>query len=95
MKDDRPDAPLQTEYVTVDALEGKYARVELPDGTTADWLISTLPKGVKEGDVLAVSGDDSDLHIVIDHTVTRERQQRAQSQLDALNQDAPGGEINL
>ena len=39
-------------HVTVDGIEGKLARVELPDGTTEDWRLSSLPKGVKEGDVV-------------------------------------------
>lgn len=39
---------LPTQHVTIDGIEGKHARVELPDGTTADWLLSILPEGVKE-----------------------------------------------
>lgn len=85
--------PLPTEHVTVDGIEGKYARVELPDGTTVDWLLSTLPDGVEEGDVLAVK-DDGDT-IEIDHAKTKERREQAQSKLEALNQTAPSGEITL
>ena len=37
-------------HVTVDGIEGKMARVELPDGTTEDWHLASLPKRVKDGE---------------------------------------------
>lgn len=86
-------APLPTEHVTVDGIEGKHARVELPDGTTADWLLSTLPEGVKEGDVLAIKEDGDSIEI--DQATTKERRQQAQEKLEALNQTAPRREITL
>lgn len=91
---DKPEASsLPPEHVIVDGIEGKYARVELPDGTTADWLLSTLPEGVKEGDVLALK-DDGDT-IEIDHAETKRRREQAQTKLEALNKAAPTGEITL
>ena len=40
--------------VIVDGVEGEYARVELPDGTTEDWHLDGLPEGVQEGDIVRV-----------------------------------------
>lgn len=94
MTDAKPDAqPLTTEHVIVDGIEGNYARVELPDGTTADWLLSTLPDGLKEGDVLAIN--DHGESIEIDHQETRRRQGKAREALEALNEGAPAGDISL
>lgn len=94
MTDSRPAADsLPTEHVTVDGIEGKHARVELPDGTTADWLLSTLPRGVKEGDVLVVRKEGDSIEI--DHAETRRRQEHAQSKLNALNESGPTGDITL
>lgn len=96
MIDANPDsASLPTEYVTVDGIEGKYARVELPDGTTTDWLLSTLPEGVQEGDVLAVSGEGGDFDLAVDRAETKKRKRQAQSKLEALNQVAQKGYITL
>lgn len=86
---------LPIQHVTVDGIEGKYARVELPDGQTEDWLLSTLPEGVKEGDVIALSGEDGDVEVEIDHKETRQRKAKAEEKLETLNVDAPSGEINL
>lgn len=94
MTDAKPESTsLPTEHVTVDGIEGKYARVELPDGTTADWLLSTLPEEVKEGDLLTVKDDGETIEI--DHTETRQRRERAQSKLEALNKAGLDGEITL
>ncbi|WP_278911688.1 DUF3006 domain-containing protein [Deinococcus wulumuqiensis] len=71
------------------------SRIELPDGTTADWLLSTLPKGVKEGDMLLISGEGGDFDLEIDHAETQRRRQQGQTKLEALNQTAPDGEMTL
>ncbi|WP_022800973.1 DUF3006 domain-containing protein [Deinococcus ficus] len=81
--------------VVVDSIEGQWARVELPDGTTEDWALSTLPKGVQEGDVIQMTVVDGDLELEIDHLETKQRRQGAQARLDTLNQAAPDGEITL
>jgi DnaJ-class molecular chaperone len=81
--------------VVVDGIEGKWARVELPDGTTEDWALSSLPKGVKEGDVIRLEVTDGDLDLEIDHAETKRRRQGAQARLDALNGAASDGEITL
>ena len=92
-----PDSsgPVPTDRLIVDAIEGRYARVEREDGETEDWSLASLPRGVREGDVLRVQVEDGDLTVEIDHEVTRERRQGAQTQLDALNRAAPAGEIDL
>ena len=81
--------------VVVDGIEGKWARVELPDGTTEDWSLASLPKGVKEGDVLRIEVTEGDFELVLDHAETQQRRQGAQARLDTLNQAAPDGEITL
>lgn len=95
MSDSSPEAPLRTQHVTVDGIEGKYARIELPDGTTEDCLLSALPKGVKEGDVIAISGEGGDFELEVDHKETHQRRAKAEEKLSAVNKDAPTGEINL
>lgn len=82
-------------HVTVDGIEGKVARVELPDGTTEDWSLASLPKGVKEGDVVRVHVEDGDLEAEVDHAETRRHREKAQAKLDALNREPPVGEITL
>ena len=85
----------RAKHVTVDGLEGEYARVELPDGTTEDWLLRDLPDGVREGDVLTVRAGDEGFELELDHEQTKQRRAHAQTQLDALNSAAPSGEIDL
>ena len=84
-----------TRHVTVDGIEGTVARVELPDGTTEDWSLSSLPKGVKEGDVVKVRVEGGDVEVETDHAETKRRREKAQAQMDALNVAPPAGEINL
>ena len=67
--------------------------MELPDGTTADWLLSTLPDGLREGDVLAINDDGESIEI--DHHETRRRKGEAREALETLNADAPAGDISL
>lgn len=90
-----PTGPVLTGFLIVDAIEGRSARVEREDGETEDWSLASLPRGVREGDVLRVRVEDGDLTVEIDHATTRARRQAAQAQLDALNQAAPAGEIDL
>ena len=77
--------------ITIDGLEGDYARVELPDGTTEDRKVDRLPAGVKEGDVLR----ETDAGLEIDHKGTRSRKKKAQTKLDEVNEEEPAGEIRL
>ncbi|WP_102126781.1 DUF3006 domain-containing protein [Deinococcus planocerae] len=87
--------PVLTGLLTVDAIEGGLARVELEDGSVEDWPLASLPRGVQEGDVLRLHVEAGDLTVEIDHAATRERRHTAQAQLDALNVVPPAGEIDL
>ena len=78
--------------VTIDGIEGRLARVELPDGTTEDWSLANLPAGVREGDVVRLHVGGGDLEMEIDHVATGRRRQGAQAQLDALNRPGRVGE---
>lgn len=82
-------------FVTVDGLEGRLARVELPDGTTEDWPLASLPPGVKEGDVIRLTVNGGDLEAEIDHAQTRDCLTAAQAGTDALNAGAPTGDVEL
>ena len=84
-----------TKPVTIDGIEGEYARVELPDGTTEDWRLDGLPEGVSEGDVVQVRATDGHFEMHIDHEETQVRRAQAQQELTALNSAAPAGEIDL
>ena len=84
-----------TIHVTVDGIEGQLARVELPDGTTEDWRLASLPRGVKEGDVVRIDEAGGDFELEIDHEETDRRHALGQRQLDALNAGGPDGEIDL
>lgn len=79
----------------IDGIEGHLARVELEDGQTVDLPLSSLPDGVREGDVLRFEEEGGDFSLEIDRTETARRRTGAQAQLDALNGKAPDGEINL
>jgi hypothetical protein len=96
MTQDNPEAPdVLTATWVVDGLEGRLARVELEDGQTVDLSLASLPRGVKEGDVLRMQLEGGDFTLEIDPVETARRQAGAQAQLDALNQAAPSGEIDL
>ena len=92
LKEDKP------QHLTVDALEGDKARLEVAVGQTRDVPLADLPEGVQEGDVLR-RGKDGQLEV--DRGETDRRRQAAQTRLDALNgrQEAadvtPAGEIQL
>ena len=94
--EDAPDDLMpHPSFVTVDGLEGRLARVELPDGTTEDWPLASLPPGVKEGDVIRLTVNGGDLEAEIDHAQTRDRLTAAQAGPDALNAGAPTGDVEL
>ena len=84
-----------TKAVTIDGIEGEYARIELPDGTIEDWRLDGLPDDVKEGDVVQVRAAKGGFEMQIDHEATRLRQAQAQQELTALNSATPTGEIDL
>jgi Protein of unknown function (DUF3006) len=86
-----PASTLPLGLCTVDGLEGPLARIELPAGGTQDVLLSLLPAGVKEGDVLRVDASGT----VIDRIETQRRRDVAQAQLDALNAALPSGDLDL
>ncbi|MBB5379289.1 hypothetical protein HNQ07_004804 [Deinococcus metalli] len=81
--------------VVIDALEGDKARVELPDGTTADWDRASLPTGVREGDVIRIEGEGKDQTFSIEAQETEARRTQTQSDLDALNAGPTTGELKL
>lgn len=83
-----------TPTVTVDGIEGDLARIELPDGTTADWPLSILPEGVQEGDVLRLSVVGGS-ELTVDAPETQRRRKKAQDTLTELNADAPKGDLDL
>jgi Protein of unknown function (DUF3006) len=94
--EDAPDDLMpHPSFVTVDGLEGHLARVELPDGTTEDWPLASLPPGVREGDVIRLTVHGGDLEAEIDHAQTHDRLTAAQAGTDALNAGAPTGDVDL
>jgi hypothetical protein len=96
MTQDNAEAPdVLTATWVVDGLEGRLARVELEDGQTVDLSLASLPPGAREGDVLRVQIQGGDLTLEIDDAQTAQRRAGAQTQLDALNQTSPSGEIDL
>lgn len=90
-----PPRPAPTSTLIVDGLEGRVARVELEDGSVQDWPLASLPRGVREGDVLRLHVEDGDLSLKIDREAAREHRHCALAALDALNADDAGGEITL
>ncbi|WP_245745158.1 DUF3006 domain-containing protein [Deinococcus reticulitermitis] len=72
----------------VDAIEGDFARLERPDGTTVDLALVDLPESIHEGDVLTSDGE-------IDHAETERRRAAAQAHLDAVNLPQTPQEIDL
>lgn len=86
---------LGSTHITVDGIEGGLARVELDDGTVEDWRLASLPRGVKEGDVIKIDVQGGDVELEIDHAETYRRRNRAQSDLLALNAAAPVGDLDL
>lgn len=93
MADEHTD--LGISYITVDGIEGKMARVELPNGTTEDWRLASLPKGVREGDVVRIDVQGGDVDLEVDHEETDRRHALGQRTLDSLNAGAPDGDLDL
>ncbi|MEF2279433.1 DUF3006 domain-containing protein [Deinococcus sp. YIM 134068] len=89
--------PMLIGVLSVDAIEGGLARVELDDGEVEDWPLASLPRGVREEDVMRihVHVEGGDLTVEMDKEATRELRQSVQAQPDALNLTAPVGEIDL
>ncbi|WP_052195343.1 DUF3006 domain-containing protein [Deinococcus radiopugnans] len=90
-----PHEELGTIHVTIDGIEGQMARVELPDGTTEDWRLASLPKGVREGDVVRIDVQGGDVDLEVDHEETDRRHALGQRTLDGLNTGAPDGDLDL
>lgn len=96
MPQENADSPdVLTATWVVDGLEGRHARVEVEAGQTVDMSLASLPRGVREGDVLRVHVEGGDLSIELDPAETTRRRGQAQQQLDALNSTSPTGEIDL
>lgn len=94
MPHDQPE-PALSGTLTVDAIEGGRARVELEDGHFEDWPLASLPHGVREGQVVRLHVEGGDLDMEIDHEATKARHQQAQKLLDDLNRPVQGGELDL
>jgi len=94
-REDAPPTLVGPVQIIVDGIEGNVARVELPDGTIADWDLASLPHGIREGDVVRLHVEHGDLEMEIDHGGTARRRADAQAQLDAMNSAGPTGEIDL
>ncbi|MBZ9715946.1 DUF3006 domain-containing protein [Deinococcus multiflagellatus] len=92
---DEPLEPVLTGTLIVDAIEGRFARVERENGATEDWPLASLPCGVREGDLVRVTVDGGDLEMEIDHEATRARRAQAQQDLDTLNAASPDGALDL
>lgn len=88
-EDDQPGPGPGTQRWIVDALErtpgGLVARLELPDGTTCDLPLSSLPQGLQEGEVLTLQDGPDGVIARRLPAATRARRTAAQAQLDALN----------
>ncbi len=66
--------------VIIDRIEGKYAVCEKEDLEMIDIEIEKLPKGVKEGDVLIIEGEN----IQIDSEETENRKEKIKKLMDDL-----------
>ncbi|CAM3440537.1 DUF3006 domain-containing protein [Deinococcus saxicola] len=95
MASEQQHEELGISHVTIDGIEGQVARVELPDGTTEDWRLASLPRGVKEGDVIRIDVQGGDVDTQIDHEETDRRHALGQRQLDSLNAATSDGDIDL
>ncbi len=66
--------------VIVDRFEGKFAVCEKPNREMMDIRKEKLPEGVKEGDVLTISGDQ----ITINPEKRKEREERINKLMNDL-----------
>lgn len=62
----------------IDRIENNIAVCELENGEMLDVKMSALPKGIKEGDVIKLS---------VDETETNERKERINKLMDSLFKD--------
>lgn len=62
----------------IDRIENNIAVCELENGEMLDVKISALPKGIKEGDVIKLS---------VDETETNERKERIDKLMNSLFKD--------
>ncbi|GGO40783.1 DUF3006 domain-containing protein [Deinococcus humi] len=68
---------LGVSYVVIESIAGHLAHVVLSDGTPADWRLSSLPAGVKEGDIVLIDVQGGDVEMEVGHrTGERRRTQR-------------------
>lgn len=74
--------------VTVDRIEGTWARLEAPDGTTFDVPQSLIPNGVDEGDTL-------DWQVTPNENAAAERRRQLEARLRGLTEEDDGGDIDL
>ncbi len=78
---------LGVSYVIVESIEGHLVHVVLSDGTAADWRLSSLPKGVQEGDIVLIDVQSGDVEMEVGHRETERR--RAQRQLNRVHKGDP------
>lgn len=90
-----PSDDLPPAFVTVDGLDGRVARVHLPDGAVAVWSLASLPRSVREGDVVRLTVTAGDLDVEIDPARTREGQADARGARGARNATGPTGGVGL
>jgi uncharacterized protein GlcG (DUF336 family) len=84
---------------TVDSIEEGIAAVEDESGVLLHLPASLLPDGVREGDVVTVErtsgAASSTLRLSIDRAATDAALRASRDQLTRLEQDDPGGDIQL
>lgn len=69
-----------TGFYAIDRFEGEYAVCEGPDGAMRNVARVELPRGAREGDVLAYGGGGWE----IDRQETARRRERARAQFESL-----------
>ena len=81
-------------HLVIDGFEGDLARVEWNEHVL-DVPRTWLPQDVREGDHLSVEAQGGVVTFIMNHTATRAARKRHQADLDALNQGAPQGDLDL
>lgn len=89
----------------VDAIEEGMASIEVDGGRMITVPLATLPPGVRQGHLLAVTRVDSEdgkrstLTIEIDEAGTRDALSASRAQVDAIRRQSakrdPGGDVEL
>lgn len=74
--------------VTVDRIEGEWAVLESPAGTTFDVPVELLPEGTAEGDVLTWG-------LQPDPEGTAARRERLAERFRQLTEEDDGGDLSL